>query len=358
MKTAMDGLVAALDKAFGPNSLIELDQGGRIIPIDVLSTGIPSLDYATGVGGFPRGRIVEVFGPENTGKTTIIIKTMAETQKRLAKQGKVARCGFIDMEHAFDPSLARLHGANLSKGQGFHFSQPNTGQDALQMLEVMVDSNLFEIVAVDSVASLVTQAEYEGKIGDIHIASTAQLMSHTLKKLVGKINKSKTVVIFANQIRERPAVQYGSNETTSGGRALKFYASMRLRIANAGRISEGADPIGHHMKISVVKNKVAPPYQTTVVDLYYRDSVKKERKAGFDIFGDIITTAQAMGIIELTGSQYKYIDKSTGEVHKEQGLVKWRKYLEIKTDVADAIVAEIMGRDEMLGDGCDKEEQE
>lgn len=341
-----------MDKKFGENALIEMD--GELAEVEVISTGLPSLDLALGVGGFPRGRVIEIFGPEGAGKTTVALKAMAEAQRlggtlprttypHVDVKPLTGRVGLIDVEHGFDPSLAKLHGLKMGKGSGFFFSQPSGGDEALQLLEYMVSSGLFDIITVDSVAGLTTLDEQKSNIGDKLIATTAQLMSAGLKKLVGLINKSRTVVIFINQIREKPAVLYGSPETTTGGRALKYYSSVRLRISKGEQISEGSQQIGHILKIRVVKNKVAPPFETTEIDLYYRASDKKGKEAGFDVFSDLIKTAKSSGVVELAGSQYRYIDKETGEVHKASGLVAWKAYLEQNSEIMDKITNEMLG---------------
>jgi recombination protein RecA len=343
----MDEFRKAMDKQFGENTLIEFDKD-EVARVESISTGIPSLDLATGVGGFPRGRIIEVFGPEGAGKTTVVLKAMAQSQKDAGKEPRITykptgpvkkltgRAGLIDVEHAFDPSLAIMHGMEMGKDSGFYMTQPSSGMEAMRILEMMIDSDLFDIIALDSVAGLATDDEIKADVKDKTMASVAQLMSTNLKQLTSKINKSRTVVIFVNQIREKPAVLYGSPETTPGGRSLKFYSSMRMRVAKGESIMEGTLQIGHRWKVKIVKNKVAPPFSSTEVDLYYRDSEKKGKKAGFDIWSDIIDAGKEMGIIEQGGSQYRFVD-SNGEMHKANGLVALKDLLESRPDVFEEI---------------------
>ena len=356
--TTIDKFLAEMDKKFGPNALNELGEG--MAEVETVPTGLTTLDLATGVGGLPRGRIVEVYGPEGAGKTSVVLKAMAEAQKLAGQMPRLTykpedmslikpisgRVGFIDVEHAFDPSLARVHKVQMGPGSGFHFAQPDSGEDALQMAEIMVNSGLFDIIAIDSVAGLATQTELDGDIGDQAMAATARLMSQALKTLTGAIRKSRTVVIFINQIREKPAVKFGSPETTPGGRALKFYSSMRMRVSKGESIMQGALQVGHKMGIKVVKNKVAPPYSKTDIDLYYRDT-NKGKLTGFDTFVDMLDAAQEMGIVELGGSQYRFVDRETGEIHKVTGLVKWQEYLagqpNIVAQIEEAMFRKLVG---------------
>lgn len=351
--TTIESLTKALDKAFGPNSLIEFDN--EVAPVEVVSTGLPTLDLATGVGGLPRSRIIEVYGPEGAGKTAVVLKAIAWCQANAGRMPRSTitlhgetvkpisgRCGFIDMEHAFDPSFAKMHGVKIGKGTGFHFSQPNSGDEAIEMLEYMLNSGLFDIIVVDSVAALTSKLENNANVTDRGMAQIAQLMSDSLRKLIPAIDASQAVVIFINQIREKPAVSFGSNETTPGGRALKFYASMRIRVSKGESILEGTLQIGHKWKAKITKNKVAPPFSSTSIDLYYRDSEKKGKQAGFDIFSDLIDVATQLGIIEQGGSQYKYIDKGTGEfLMKANGIVACKAFLTENPHIMDMIIEDV-----------------
>lgn len=349
----IESFLEDMNKKFGDNAISEFGDG--IAPVEVIPTGLPSFDYATGVGGLARGRIVEIYGAEGAGKTTIAIKVMAQAQQLAGQMPRLTytpaegqeikpltgRVGFIDVEHAFSPSLAKLHGLNMDKGSGFYFSQPTGGEEALQMLEYMVCSNLFDVIVLDSVAGLTSLDEQENEIGKKVMAGTAQLMSSGLKKLVPLINKSRTVVIFINQVREKVAVLYGNPETTTGGRALKFYASTRIRVSKKESIMEGTTQVGHRVGMDIKKNKVAPPFQKAEIDLLYRES--KGRPQGFDILADLLKVAQLTGVVQLRGSSYQYIDKETGEIHKAVGQVKWNAYLNEHPEVLEAILDEVMG---------------
>lgn len=346
--STIEGLSAAMEKQFG-DPLVELGDG--MAQVETISFGIPSLDLITGVGGAPRGRITEIYGPEGAGKTTALIKLMAEAQKRAGEMPYMTyeptpeelkhikpltgRVGILDVEHAFDPSLAALHGLKMGKDSGFYFNQPTGGDEALSKLRMMVESNLFDVIGVDSVAGLTTLEERDKEAGEKVMAGTAQLMSTELKKLVPVINKSRTVVVFINQEREKPAVMFGSPITTTGGRALKYYSSMRIRITKKESIKQGSLQVGHNMGLKITKNKVAPPFYDTEIPLYY--TATKDKPAGFDIWGDLLNVAQEMGIVELRGSSYQFIDPETGEIHKASGKVKWIEYLEQKPEIYEQI---------------------
>lgn len=359
-----------MEEKFGPRALYEF--GDDVAPVESIPTGILSLDLITGVGGWPRGRIIEIYGQEGSGKTAIALTAIAEAQRRAGQKPRrtydasgaeirplTGRCGFIDVEHAFDPSFARMLGVNISKGSGFHFTQPNSGAEAMQMAEYMINSNLFDIIVIDSVAGLTTLDELEKDIGDKTIAGTAQLMSESLRRLVSMVNRSRTILIFLNQTREKPAVQYGSPETTPGGKAMKFFASMRLRVSKGEAIYDGSLQIGHKVKMKMVKNKVAPPYLSTEVDLYYQPSEKKGKDVGFDKFSDLLKVAQDIGVVELRGSQYRYTDKETGEVHKANGQVAWKEYLKERPELIEKIRDEVLNGGMVYGEyGDEKAKQE
>ncbi|AZS49244.1 recombinase A [Bacillus phage vB_BpsS-140] len=348
----MDKLLRDMAKKFGEDNIIH-EFGETSAPTEAIPTGIPSLDLATGVGGLPRGRITEIYGPEGAGKTTILLKAISEAQLMagqmpvLSNKGEydvkplTGRAGILDVEHAISPSLLELHNVQTGKGSSFYFDQPMGGVEALDKLKMMVSSNLFDIIGVDSVAGLTTLEEDDDdrSAGTSVMASTARLMSQNLKSLVKLINKSRTAVVFINQIREKPAVQFGSPETTTGGRALKFYSSLRIRVSRGESISEGAgNVIGHNVKMDIKKNKMAPPFQKTTIGLVYKDTDK--RKGGFDVFSDFITVGKQLGVIELSGSQYRFIDEN-GEIHKANGLVAFSKLLldkpEVHTDIVKSI---------------------
>ena len=353
MSKELDKLLQEMNKKFGEEGTIK-EFGEGVANVEAIPTGIPSLDLITGVGGFPRGRIIELYGPEGSGKTTVALRAMAEAQRlagqlpRMTYQADpstvkkiTGRVGMLDVEHALSPSLVEIQGVKTGAGSGFFFDQPTGGDEALNKLSMMVQSNLFDIIVVDSVAGLTTLEERNNEAGDNTMATTARLMSAELKKLTSLINMSRTIVIFTNQIREKPAVIYGNPETTPGGRALKFYSSMRIRVARGESINEGTNRVGHRMKLTINKNKVAPPFQSTEVDLYYVDA--KGKKAGFDIHSDFINTARGMGIVELRGSQYRYVDRETGEIFKANGKVAFEKLLEEKPEIHTMIMNEVLG---------------
>jgi recombination protein RecA len=360
----IEALNAAMEKQFG-EPLLELGEG--IAQVETISFGLPSLDLITGVGGAPRGRIIEIYGPEGAGKTTLLVKLMAYAQQAAGRMPRMTykgdkskikrltgRVGILDVEHAFDPSLAALHGLKMGKGSGFFFNQPTGGDEALAKLRMMIESNLFDVIGVDSVAGLTTLEQREKEAGDKVIAGVAGLMSAELPKLVPLINASRTTVVFINQERDKPAVMFGSPTTTTGGRALKFYASIRMRVTKGESIMDGSLQVGHRMGIKINKNKVAPPFEKTEIDLYYRDTSKGKR-AGFDVWKDFLQVAQDTGVVELRGSSYQYVDKTTGEVHKASGQVKWQEYLVEHPEVYHAIVNEVMG-DEVYDGEQDEQE--
>ena len=316
---ALAAALAQIEKQFGKGSIMKMDGSHQDENLEVVSTGSLGVDLALGVGGLPRGRIVEIFGPESSGKTTLCLETIAQCQKN----GGV--CAFIDAENAFDPIYARKLGVKVEE---LMVSQPDTGEQALEICDMLVRSGGVDMVVIDSVAALVPKAEIEGDMGDSHVGLQARLMSQALRKLTGHIKKTNTLVIFINQIRMKIGVMFGSPETTTGGNALKFYASVRLDIRRTGQIKKGDDVIGNETKVKVIKNKVAPPFRQAEFDILYGEGVSWE--------GELIDLGVKYDIVEKSGAWYSYNGAKIG-----QGKDNVRVWLKENPDVANEIDSKI-----------------
>lgn len=320
-KKALDLALSQIEKQFGKGSVMRLGENAKL-NIDVVPTGSLDLDIALGIGGLPRGRIIEIYGPESSGKTTVSLHAIAETQKL----GGIA--AFIDAEHALDPSYAEKLGVDI---ENLIISQPDTGEQALEITEALVRSGAVDIVVVDSVAALVPKAEIEGEMGDSHIGLQARLMSQALRKLAGSINKSKTIVIFINQLREKVGVMFGNPETTTGGRALKFYASIRLDVRKVDSIKQGEDIIGSRTRVKVVKNKLAPPFKQAEFDIMYGTGISKE--------GSLLDVGVSTNIISKSGSWYSYNEHKLG-----QGRENAKEFLKENPTIAEEIESKIRAK--------------
>ncbi len=299
----LDQVLADIEKQFGKGAIMKLGEKG-VRNIDVVSSGSLALDQALGVGGYPKGRIIEIFGPESSGKTTIALHAIAEVQKT------GGRAAFIDAEHALDPVYAKKLGVDTDE---LLLSQPDTGEQALEIVEALVRSEAMSIIVIDSVAALVPQAEIEGEMGDSHVGLQARLMSQALRKLGGIVNKTNTICIFINQLREKVGVMFGNPETTPGGRALKFYSTVRLDVRRAEQIKVGSDVLGNKTVIKVVKNKVAPPFKTAEVEIMYGEGISKT--------GEIIDIASNLGILDKSGAWYSYKGEKIGQGKENAKLV-------------------------------------
>jgi recombination protein RecA len=312
---AVDLAVGQIEKQFGKGSIMRLGQKGAIQPIDAISTGAISIDYALGVGGVPRGRVIEIFGPESSGKTTLSLQIIAEAQKA----GGMA--AFVDAEHALDAAYAQKLGVDI---ENLLVSQPDNGEQALEIVEVLIRSNGVDVVVVDSVAALVPKAEIEGEMGDAQMGLQARLMSQALRKLTGAVSKSKTCLVFINQLREKIGVMFGNPETTTGGRALKFYSSVRIDIRRIASIKDGDIVTGGRTRVKVVKNKVAPPFREAEFDIMYGEGVSR--------YGDLIDIGVEKRIIEKSGAWFAYGGERLG-----QGRENAKQFLKENPDIAKTI---------------------
>src|SRR5579885_1050020 len=320
---SLEVTVSQIERRFGKGAIMKLGEHRAHVRVETIPTGAIALDLALGVGGIPRGRITEIYGPESSGKTTLCQHIIANAQKR----GGI--CAIVDAEHALDPAYAERCGVNIND---VLISQPDTGEQALEIVEMLVRSGAVDVVVVDSVAALVPRAEIEGEMGDAHVGLQARLMSQALRKLTGAINNSKTAVVFTNQLREKVGVMYGSPETTPGGRALKFYASVRLDIRRVDSIKVGTDVVGNHVKVKVVKNKVAPPFKVAEFDIIFNEGISKE--------GGLLDVGLDLGIIDKAGSWLSYNEMRLG-----QGREAARDFLRRTPDVAAQIEDDIRNVD-------------
>ena len=316
---AIDLTMSQIEKQFGKGSIMKLGSKGAVVPISVISTGAISFDAALGVGGFPRGRVVEIFGPESSGKTTIALQVIAEAQR----QGGMA--AFVDAEHALDPIYAAKLGVDVDN---LLVSQPDYGEQALEISEALVRSGAIDVLVVDSVAALVPKAELDGEMGDSHVGLQARLMSQALRKLTGIVAKSHTCFVFINQIREKIGVMFGNPETTTGGRALKFYSSVRIDIRRIGAIKDGDQVVGSRTRVKIVKNKTAAPFREAEFDMMYGEGISKE--------GDLIDLAVNLNLVEKSGSWFSYKGERVG-----QGRENAKQFLKDNKDIAVKIETEV-----------------
>ena len=314
---ALDAALLQIQKQFGKGAIMKLGDDNALTDIQAISTGSITLDVATGIGGVPRGRIIEIYGPESSGKTTLTLHIIAEAQKT---GGKAA---FIDAEHALDPEYAKHLGVDINE---LLVSQPDTGEQALEICEMLVRSGALDVIVIDSVAALVPKAEIQGEMGDSHVGLQARLMSQALRKLAGAINKSKTAVIFINQLREKVGVMFGNPETTTGGRALKFYSTMRMDVRRIESIKSGDSVLGNRTRVKIVKNKVAPPFKQAEFDIMYGEGISKA--------GDILDCAVENGVVEKAGSWYSFDGERIG-----QGRENVKTYLQSNPDIIRPVEA-------------------
>lgn len=328
---ALDAAITHIEKAFGKGSVMKLGDSGKNMNVETIPTGALSLDIALGLGGIPRGRVVEIYGPESSGKTTVALHMIAEVQK----SGGIA--GFIDAEHALDPVYAKSIGVDIDN---LYISQPDNGEQALEITETMVRSGAVDIVVVDSVAALVPKAEIEGDMGDAHVGLQARLMSQALRKLTAIISKSNCIVLFINQLREKVGVMFGSPETTTGGRALKFYASIRLDIRKIETLKQGGDMVGNRVRVKVVKNKIAPPFKEAEFDIMFGKGISKE--------GDVLDLAVKEDIVEKSGAWFSYNNVKIG-----QGRENAKNYLRENSSVCAEVENKVRSKYGLCEDGSE-----
>ena len=325
---ALDAAMAQIERAFGKGSIMRMGAKGTGEAIDTISSGSLGLDLALGIGGLPRGRVVEIYGPESSGKTTLALHAIAEAQKR----GGV--CAFIDAEHALDPTYARKLGVDVDN---LLISQPDTGEQGLEIADTLVRSGSIDVLVIDSVAALVPRAELEGEMGDTHVGLHARLMSQALRKITGSVSRSNTMLVFLNQIRLKIGVMFGNPETTTGGNALKFYASIRMEIRRTGSIKDREDVTGNHTRVKVVKNKLAPPFRQVEFDIMFGEGISKT--------GELIDLGVKVGIVEKSGAWLSYDSQRIG-----QGRENAKQFLRDNPAVADAIEKKIRDQSATLGE--------
>ena len=316
---ALENALAQIERQFGKGSIMKLGEAGTKFEVPAIPTGSLALDLALGIGGIPRGRVTEIYGPESSGKTTLALHVLAEAQKL----GGTA--AFIDVEHALDPAYSQNLGVNIDE---LYVSQPDTGEQGLEIVETLVRSNAVDVIVIDSVAAMVPKAEIEGDMGDAHVGLQARLMSQALRKLTAVISKSKTAVIFINQIREKVGVMFGSPEVTPGGRALKFYSSVRMEIRRVDSLKQGGEQVGNRVKVKVVKNKLAPPFKQAEFDILFGRGISRE--------GSLVDVGTETGVISKSGTWFSY-----GEARLGQGRDNARQFLEEHPEVANQIERQV-----------------
>ena len=338
---ALDAALSQIEKAFGKGSIMRLGQSGSNMDIEAISTGSIGIDIALGIGGLPKGRIVEIYGPESSGKTTLALSVIAQAQK------KGGTCAFIDAEHALDPSYAKKIGVDIDN---LFISQPDAGEQALEIADTLVRSGAIDVLVVDSVAALVPKAELEGEMGDSHMGLQARLMSQSLRKLTSTVSRSNTLIIFINQIRMKIGVMFGNPETTTGGNALKFYASVRMDIRSVGKIKDKEDIIGSQTRVKIVKNKVAPPFKVVDFDIMYGEGISKT--------GELIDLGIKAGIVEKSGAWISYKGEKLGQ-GRENAKLFLREHEDVALEIENKIKADAGHlTTELLGDNSALAEEE